>query len=43
MITRGIVQFAIYGSGKAKVSARQTDTIPPTLHAIARTKFGLIP
>jgi len=25
------VQFAIYGSGKVKVPARQTDTIPPAV------------
>jgi len=30
-ITCGIVQFASYGSGKEKVSARQTDTIPPAV------------
>jgi hypothetical protein len=33
LITSGIVQFAKNGSGKVKVSARQTDTIPPIVTA----------
>ena len=35
------MQFAIYGSGKVKVSARQTDTIPPPLYAMLRYRFVL--
>jgi len=31
------VQFASYCSGKVKKSARQTDTIPPAVHAKEQT------
>lgn len=35
--TSGIVQFAIYGSGRLRKSARQTDTIPPAVVRNAKT------